>query len=39
MMGVKSIETTLNKVPKYKGGLPSNRELIEHVLKNGMLKV
>jgi hypothetical protein len=38
-LGRKGIETTLSKVPKYKAGLPSNRELIEHILKNGMLKV
>ena len=36
---VKTIEATLNKVPKYFAGLPSNRALIEHVLKNGMAKV
>ena len=38
-MAVKTIEATLNKVPKYFAGLPSNRALIEHVQKNGMAKV
>jgi hypothetical protein len=38
-MAVKTIEATLNKVPKYIAGLPSNRELIEHVLKQGMMKI
>lgn len=35
---IKTIETTLVKAPKYIDNLPTNRELIEHVLKHGMLK-
>jgi len=38
-MAIKTIEATLNKVPKYFSGLPSNRALVEHVLKNGMPKL
>jgi tryptophan halogenase len=37
--GVKNINMTLNKVSKYIAGLPSNRELLEHVIKNGMHKI
>ncbi|MET0355578.1 MAG: tryptophan halogenase, partial [Cellvibrio sp.] len=37
--GIKSIEMTLNKVSKYLSGLPSNRELLEHVIKKGMQKI
>ncbi len=38
-LAIKTIEATLNKVPKYLAGLPSNRELIELVLKQGMMKI
>lgn len=38
-MGLKTIDATLNKVPKYLAGLPSNRELLDHILKNGMVRV
>jgi tryptophan halogenase len=37
-LSVKTIEGTLNKVSKYIAGLPSNRELIEHILKHEMIK-
>ncbi|GGY83899.1 tryptophan halogenase [Cellvibrio zantedeschiae] len=36
--GIKNINATLNKVSKYIAGLPSNRELLEHVIKNGMYR-
>lgn len=37
--GMKNIEITLNKVSKYLTGLPSNRELLEHVIKKGIHKI